>query len=103
MVRKHWPQDLFQAKKDIDIPCEAWSSIPDAYGDEFIPLLRTEDGGTNLQLIRTYHWAYPIRILQFKEINYGKYEIVIEELENNTISFKCGNSCAISTLNIQSA
>lgn len=91
LAYKYWPQDSFQAKKEINIQCEAWSSIPDAYGNEFIPIHRTENGGANLHMIRVCHYAYPISISQFKEINYGRYEILNEDDANNTISFKCGN------------
>lgn len=46
---KYWPDDNFQAKREINIQCEAWNAIPDAFGNEYLYLHRTPNGSANLQ------------------------------------------------------
>lgn len=75
---KYWPDDDFNAKKEINIQCDAWSAIPHAFGNEFIDLHRTENGGANLHMIRVCHYGYPINLKQFIEINHGRF---VEENE----------------------
>lgn len=90
LAHKYWPQDSFQAKKEVNIQCEAWSLIPAAFGNEFIPLHRTENGGANLHMIRVCHYRHPINVTQFKEINYGRYSVMGFDQENRTVDFLCG-------------
>jgi len=85
---KYWPNNDFQAIKEINTQCEAWANIPEAFGNEFIPLHRTENGGANLHMIRVCHYNYPINISQFKEINHGRFETLDDEQGNPR--FKCG-------------
>lgn len=87
---KYWPHDDFQAKKEINIQAEAWSNIPNAFGNEFVPLHLTENGGANLHMIRVCHYGYPINVSQFKEINHGRYTIVDDSLNADYKLIKCG-------------
>lgn len=91
LAYKYWPQDSFQAKKEINIQCEAWNSIPNTLGNEFVPLHRTENGGANLHMIRVCHYNYPINIEQFKEINHGRYSLISYDQENRVAIFLLGN------------
>lgn len=88
---KYWPQDSFQAKKEINIQCEAWSTIPNAFGNEYIPLHRTENGGANLHMIKVCHYGHPITIEQFKEINHGRYSLINHNQQTRRVDFVCGN------------
>jgi hypothetical protein len=90
LAYKYWPNDEFQAKKEINIQCEAWSAIPEAFGNEFIPLHRTENGGANLHMIRVCHYNYPITLSQFKEINHGRFEQQMEDSASGYTILKCG-------------
>lgn len=89
LAYKYWPENDFQAKKEINIQCEAWANLPGAYGNEFVPLHRTENGGSNLHMIRVCHYNYPIDIDQFKEINHKRYQEF--EDENGNQQFINGN------------
>lgn len=89
-AHRYWPDDDFQAKKEINIQCEAWSNIPNAFGNEFIPLHRTENGGANLHMIRVCHYGYPIYVDQFKEINHGRFSLLDEGVLSGYKVFKCG-------------
>lgn len=73
---KYRVEDDFGAQKEINIQSEAWSAIPNAFGNEFIPL-HTYDGGlVNLHMIRVCHYGLPITRLAFQEINYGRYHVI---------------------------
>jgi hypothetical protein len=89
LAYKYWPNNDFQAQKEINLQCEAWANIPDAFGNEFIPLHRTENGGANLHMIRVCHYEYPISLSEFKEVNHGRFQQF--ESENEINIFKCGN------------
>lgn len=89
LANKYWPNNSFQAIKEINIQCEAWANIPEAFGNEFIPLHRTENGGANLHMIRVCHYDYPIKINQFIEVNHGRYE-ELEDTDLNKV-YRCGN------------
>lgn len=86
---KYWPDNKFQANKEINMQCEAWANLPNAYGNQFIPLHRTENGGVNLHMIRVCHYNYPIVIDQFIEINHGRYHKLVENEEVR--QYRCGN------------
>lgn len=88
LAYKYWPNNDFQAIKEINIQCEAWANIPEAFGNEFIPLHRTENGGANLHMIRVCHYNYPININQFIEINHGRYKQLPDD--NGNKRFTCG-------------
>lgn len=82
LAYRYWPNDDFKAKREINIQSEAWSRIPKAFGNEFINLHRTENGGSNLHMILVCHYGYPINLAQFDEINHGRYQIDYDELSN---------------------
>lgn len=89
LAYKYWPNDPFQAKKEINIQCEAWASIPNAFNNKYIPLHKTENGGANLHMIRVCHYGHPINIEQFKEINHGRY-VIAESVAPNPREYICG-------------
>jgi len=80
---KYWPSDPFQAKKEINIQSEAWANIPGGFGNEYISLHKTGNGGANLHMIRICHYGYPIILDEFKEINYGRYAQVESGIVNH--------------------
>ena len=82
LAYKYWPNDDFKAKREINIQCEAWSRIPEAFGNQFINLHRTENGGSNLHMILVCHYGYLINLAQFDEINHGRYQIRNDELSD---------------------
>lgn len=82
LAYKYWPNDDFKAKREINIQCEAWSRIPEAFGNKFINLHRTENGGSNLHMILVCHYGYLINLAQFDEINHGRYHISSDETSN---------------------
>lgn len=82
LAYKYWPNDDFKAKREINIQCEAWSRIPKAFGNEYINLHRTENGGSNLHMLLVCHYGYPINLTQFDEINHGRYHISSDETSN---------------------
>lgn len=84
---KYW-QDDFQAKKEINLQCEAWSNIPDGFRNKYLPVHKSENGAANIYMLRVCHYEYPIDLLQFKEINHGRY-ISIEE-NDSLLKYKCG-------------
>lgn len=90
LAYKYWPANDFNAQREINIQCEAWANIPEAFGNEFISLHRTENGGANLHMIRVCHYGYPIDNEQFCIINHGRYQ-VLEQTDNDYIIYTCGN------------
>lgn len=89
-AHRYWSEDDFQAKREINIQCEAWSCIPNAFGNEFLNLHRTENGGANLHMIRVCHYDYPINLNQFKEINHRRYIVVTQDVDSNYTVLRCG-------------
>lgn len=73
---KYRSGDDFGAQKEINIQSEAWAAIPNAFGNEFIPLHTYNDGLVNLHMIRVCHYGHPITRLAFQEINYGRYQVI---------------------------
>ncbi|SDF77715.1 hypothetical protein SAMN05421827_101509 [Pedobacter terrae] len=73
---KYRSGDDFGAQKEINIQSKAWSAIPNAFGNEFIPLHTYDSGLVNLHMIRVCHYGYPITRLAFQEINYGRYQVI---------------------------
>ena len=90
LAYKYWPGNDFSAQREINIQCEAWANIPDAFGNEHIDLHRTENGGANLHMIRVCHYGYPIDNEFFCILNHGRYEI-LEQINIAYIKYKCGN------------
>lgn len=90
LANKYWPDNPFQAQKEINIQCEAWASIPDAYGNEYLHLHGTENGGANLHMLRVCHYGFSINLEQFMELNHGRYLLIREEQESNSVCYKCG-------------
>jgi hypothetical protein len=90
IANRYWGNNYFQAQKEINIQSEAWSAIPDAFGNEFISLHRTENGGANLHMLRVVHYNYPITLEQFKEINHGRYKPYVENNIVGMLMLKCG-------------
>lgn len=88
IANKYWPGDDFNAQREINIQCEAWANIPEAFGNQYLDLHRTENGGANLHMIRVCHYNYPIDIEQFTIINKDRYQILNEN--SITIQFQCG-------------
>lgn len=76
LAKKYRPGNDFQEKKEINIQCEAWSKIPEAFGNEFISLHRTENGGANLHMLLVCHYGYPISLNEFRELNHGRYNFI---------------------------
>lgn len=89
LAYKYWPNEPFQAKKEINIQCEAWASIPNASKNEYAPLHETENGGVNLHMIRVCHYALPITLEQFKEINHGRYKVFVRK-PHGPLEYICG-------------
>ncbi|RQO64850.1 hypothetical protein DBR43_31720 [Pedobacter sp. KBW06] len=89
LAYKYWPNDAFQAKKEINIQSEAWASIPNASKNEYVPLHETENGGANLHMIRVCHYAHPITQEQFKEINHGRYRVFVRT-PHGPLEYICG-------------
>lgn len=73
---KYRSGDDFQIQKEINIQSEAWGSIPEAFGNEFIPLHTYENGLVNLHMIRVTHYGYPITMNSFQELNFGRYQVI---------------------------
>ncbi|MDP9955153.1 hypothetical protein J2X97_000790 [Epilithonimonas hungarica] len=91
LAYKYWPKDDFKAKREINIQCDAWSRIPEAFGNQFINLHRTENGGANLHMILVCHYDYPINLSQFDEINHGRYKVEIEDSDIGIKIITMGN------------
>lgn len=90
LAYKYWPDNDFNAQREINIQCEAWANIPDAFGNEYINLHSTENGGANLHMLRVSHYGYSIDNEFFCAINHGRYEI-LEQTSSDYIKYKCGN------------
>lgn len=90
MAYKYWPDDDFKAKREINIQCEAWSRIPDALGNQFVYLHRTENGGVNLRMILVCHYDYQINYPQFQEINNGRFVRELDDPELDLMIIRMG-------------
>ncbi|GEM65889.1 hypothetical protein SF1_38710 [Sphingobacterium faecium NBRC 15299] len=91
LAYKYWPKDDFKAKREINIHCEAWSRIPDAFRNKFTDLHRTENGGTNLHMLLVCHYGQDINFLQFQEINIGRFQIEQNDATEDIVAIKMGN------------
>jgi len=68
--------DDFLKQKEINIQAEAWAAIPNAFGNEYIPLHTYQDGFVNLHMIRVTHYKHPITLSGFMELNHGRFQVV---------------------------
>ncbi|MDQ0064172.1 hypothetical protein [Chryseobacterium lathyri] len=91
LAYKYWPNDDFKAKREINIQCEAWSRIPNTFGNQFINLHRTENGGANLHMLLVCHYGYRINFTQFHEINHNRFTIEKDDPDLNIMVIKLGN------------
>ncbi len=91
LAYKYWPNDDFKAKREINIQSDAWSQVPEAFGNKFIALHRTENGGVNLHMLLVCHYNYPINLTQFEEVNHGRYKIENGDLISDPIIIFMGN------------
>lgn len=73
---KYRAGDDFQLQKEINIQCEAWGNLPNAFGNEFVHLHTYENGLVNLHMIRVTHYGYPITMKSFQELNFGRYQVI---------------------------
>lgn len=73
---KYRADDDFLAQKEINMQCEAWGNIPDAFDNEFVSLHWYENKYANLYMLRVVHYQYPITKAEFMELNYGRFQVM---------------------------
>ena len=88
VARKFWGNNLPMVIKEVNKQADAWSLIPQAMNNEFIPLHRTIYGTINFFMLNVCHYTKTIRLSEFLEINHGRYKEVNPLFGNSLITIK---------------
>lgn len=97
-AKKYWGNNDFQAKKEINLQCDAFSRIPNGMKNEYLSLHRTENGAVNFYMLLVCHYSLTISLEQFMEINHGRFKPDIAQNQDEEV-YRCGKfiyffSCA---------
>lgn len=82
---KFWGEEKSKINNEINIQCDALSSIPDIFNNEYIQLHETDFGTINYFMLLVCHYEREISLSQFMEINHGRYKTYTSS--NSVIKF----------------
>lgn len=77
-ANKFWGEDKNKILNEINVQADAYARTPDAAGNEYTNFHRTLGGVVNYKMLLVAHYNEKINLSEFKEVNYGRYEIVDE-------------------------
>lgn len=77
-AQKYWQGNNEKILNEINIQADAWSRTPEAARNEYIKFHRTMEGTINYKMLLVAHYNDDISLKTFKEINFGRYELVDE-------------------------
>ena len=80
VARLYWGDNRGKIIEEINVQAEALANVPDALDSEYADLHRTEHGTVNWFMLLASHYAMPITLPLFLDINHGRYEPLSDEL-----------------------
>ncbi len=77
-AKKYWGKNEPKILNEINTQADAYARTPKGAGNEYLEFHRNGEGIINFKMLLVTHYNEKINLSEFKEINFGRYQIVNE-------------------------
>ena len=86
-AKLYWGNNAKKILNEVNAQATGWASIPDANRNEFVPLHTSFKGLINYVMIQVCHYDKSMTFDEFDDINHGRYQEVVEEIDLGTKTY----------------
>lgn len=80
-AKTYWGDDYESIFNEINLQADSFASTPQAYSNEYLKEHITEFGNVDFVMLLVCHYGQKINLSEFKNINYGRYNIIEKSAE----------------------
>lgn len=73
-AKRYWGNDQKRVLNEVNVQSDALAGVPQAVGNEFADLHRTENGLVNYRMLLACHYDQDISLDDFLVLNHGRYQ-----------------------------